>query len=240
MSIRRFYSQAGQDRWVAEQVFNYKPRGFFLEIGAFDGMFLSNTFWLEKNLGWSGVCIEADPGTFGILRRNRKCACLNACVGASGGEVQFTVGQGPYSAKLSKSCAKDNSSTELMTFRCVSLGDILRKTKAPFTIDYLSLDVEGMEDEVMATFPFDKYHFRCATIERPSECLRSTMRKHGYLLVADQPGMDAFYLHPEMVASYVQRAMQRSEVASLSLPRRAARSLSLLPKLGLRAWLRRL
>ncbi len=236
--IRKFYSQAGQDRWVAEDVFNYQLGGYFLDIGAFDGVFLSNTFWLERNLGWKGVCIEADPATFHSLNQNRRCLCIHACVGSEGKQVNFASGRGPYSGKLSSSL--DELDSAQSTLHTLSLSSILAKTQAPRIIDYLSLDVEGMEDEVMSTFPFEQYRIRCATIERPSEHLRRTMQSYGYMLVADQPGMDAYYLHPEMTASYMGRAILKAETASLALPRRIVKLLSLLPKLGLRNWLRRL
>jgi len=241
MSLRKFYSQTGQDRWVAEEVFNYKLEGYFLDIGAFDGVFLSNTFWLERFLGWSGICVEADPKTFKMLKRNRRCMCLNACVGRSGENIEFLSGQGPYSGQSTVTHGDYSSARGgRVSLKSTPLSAILEQANAPQVIDYLSLDVEGMEEQVISTFPFDNYHFRCATIERPSESLRSTMRRQGYLLVADQPGMDAFYLHPEMTASYTGRAMVRAVEASLPLPRRALRLLSLLPSLGLRNWLRRL
>jgi DNA-directed RNA polymerase subunit E'/Rpb7 len=45
------YSQAGQDVWVYGEVFNQSRCGFFVDLGAFDGVFLSNTYLLEKDMG---------------------------------------------------------------------------------------------------------------------------------------------------------------------------------------------
>ena len=54
---QQFYSQVGQDKWVCEY-FNYKKGGFFLDIGAADGITINNTYYLEKELEWKGICIE--------------------------------------------------------------------------------------------------------------------------------------------------------------------------------------
>jgi hypothetical protein len=53
--------QAGQDYWVIGEVFNERRGGYFVDIGAHDGVELSNTFLLEKRYGWTSVCVEANP-----------------------------------------------------------------------------------------------------------------------------------------------------------------------------------
>ena len=75
----KYYSQAGQDIWVAKK-FEYKKNGYFLEVGAYDGIQTSNTYFLEKELGWSGICIEANPSVFNSLALNRKSLNLNVAV----------------------------------------------------------------------------------------------------------------------------------------------------------------
>jgi FkbM family methyltransferase len=238
--IKKYYSQADQDRWVVEQVFNYKTAGYFLDIGAFDGVRLSNTFYLERNLGWTGLCLEADPGTFPALKANRKCKCLNACVGLPGQNVEFASGLGPFSGSRKMSEEDATAGGAKMDVTTVSLAGILKEHNAPRVIDYISLDVEGMEYDVMQTFPFEEHRFLCATIERPGAALRDLLKDRGYLLVADTPGMDAFYLHPDMAGSYTWRTMNRSALAALSLPGRLSTGLLLLFRHGFRHWSRRL
>jgi len=61
-------------------VFNEKRNGYFLDIGAHDGIHISNTYLLERRYGWSGICIEANRDTFLKLQKNRKATCVNACL----------------------------------------------------------------------------------------------------------------------------------------------------------------
>ena len=65
-----YYSQAGQDEWVVN-FFKSKKNGFFLDIGAHNGIYINNTYYLEKNLEWTGLCIEANPIIFEELRNKR-------------------------------------------------------------------------------------------------------------------------------------------------------------------------
>lgn len=70
-----FYSQAGQDVWALQKT----NKGFFVDIGAHDGVESSNTYALEK-AGWTGICIEPNPVSFEKLRLFRRCTCLNRFV----------------------------------------------------------------------------------------------------------------------------------------------------------------
>ena len=83
-----FYSQAGQDKWVVEKT-NSKNNGYFLDIGAYDGINYSNTLYFEKYLGWNGICIEPDLKTYGYLIKNRSCICENIAVNNFKGKVPF-------------------------------------------------------------------------------------------------------------------------------------------------------
>lgn len=125
-----FYSQAGQDVWVLQQI----PKGFFVDVGAHDGVESSNTYALEK-VGWSGVCIEPNPVSYNTLFFNRSGSKANVAAG---------TGTGP---------------------REMSLVDILIATNCPDVIDYLSIDVDGGELDVLKSMNFYKYYVRLMTIE---------------------------------------------------------------------------
>jgi len=77
------FSQSGQSKIVANLLKEQK-RGFFVECGAYDGEEISNTLFLERNLNWTGLLIEADPRKQGVLRtKNRKAWLARSCIGVS-------------------------------------------------------------------------------------------------------------------------------------------------------------
>ena len=73
-------SQLGQDR-VVDEYLHGKRNGVFVDIGAYDGVTFSNTLMLERDRGWTGLCIEPLPDVFAQLRKNRGCICVQACMG---------------------------------------------------------------------------------------------------------------------------------------------------------------
>jgi FkbM family methyltransferase len=86
-------SQYGQDR-VAFELLKKQKSGTFIDIGANDGLSLSNSLLFEKN-GWTGVCVEPNPVIFEDLSNSRNCECLNACISDSDGIVSFLAIDGP-------------------------------------------------------------------------------------------------------------------------------------------------
>jgi Methyltransferase FkbM domain len=84
---RTYYSQANQDRWVVERVFGeQRYHGYFVEMGAADGILLSNTYVLERDFGWTGLLVEPTDA-FERLKVNRKANLEHTCVAAESKEV---------------------------------------------------------------------------------------------------------------------------------------------------------
>ena len=72
---------------------HYFDSGFYLDVGANDGIFKNKTISLEKQ-GWSGLCIEANPLIFPSLVQNRSCICVDECVVSkrnSGKKIKFFI-----------------------------------------------------------------------------------------------------------------------------------------------------
>ena len=86
------YSQGGQDIYVT-RILKEKRDGYFVEIGANNGYIMSNTYLLEKNYGWKGICVEATPYKITELTNNRPNAiCIsNAVYSESNLELDFTI-----------------------------------------------------------------------------------------------------------------------------------------------------
>lgn len=141
-----FYSQAGQDK---EALRRFGWNGFFVDIGAYDGIESSNTFALEQ-AGWGGLCVEPNKEAFGKLVRNRSSINVNVAAHFYNGDTQF---DGMRTGAVGE------------TVQCRTLTDILQTNHAPAIIDYLSIDVEGAEMAVLKGMDFIRYHVRMITIE---------------------------------------------------------------------------
>ena len=70
-----------------------KKNGFFIDIGAYDGVYIDNTYILEKEYNWNGICIEANPIIFSELQNNRSCTCVNSILGNNEDTVYFEINQ---------------------------------------------------------------------------------------------------------------------------------------------------
>ena len=166
------YSQIGQDLAVIKH-YNNKRNGYFVEIGASDGITFSNTYLLEQQFGWKGVCVEALPEQFKKLRINRPTAvCIEKAVfKQSGLTLKFDIahsfdmlsGLSNYITERWASRVKQNCTT--INVKTITLTDLLKEAKAPAFIDYLSLDTEGSEFEILKAHDFSKYKFGLIDVE---------------------------------------------------------------------------
>jgi FkbM family methyltransferase len=158
-------SQLAADEWVLGQ---FGKNGFFLDVGCGDGVFISNTFELEKN-GWKGICIDAFPKNF-ESRPNSQV--VQACVSAkSGDDVKFIISENqPELSGIYDKCTVHMDTIlkgphSIVDMKTKTLEEILDECKAPTYIEYLNLDIEGSELDILNTFNFNKYEFGIITVE---------------------------------------------------------------------------
>jgi FkbM family methyltransferase len=184
-------SQLGQDLWVLERT-NYKRDGFFVEFGATDGVLLSNTWLLEREFGWQGICAEPNPRFFAQLQHNRSCILSDQCIGGATGEQVEFIFADAYGG--SQNYADDDqhkdkraayrAAGQMALLTTISLHDFLLQHNAPQVIDYLSIDTEGSEYEILQAFPFNLWDIRLITVEHNFTERRRDIRKllegHGY------------------------------------------------------------
>lgn len=149
-----FYSQSQQDKWVCYLLDN-KINGYYIDIGAYDGIATSNTYTLEKYLNWDGICIEANPESFLKLNHNRSCKKVNAAVSDINGTCKFGF---------------DSIGSGNTKVNCFTLEQILIDNKVPNEIDYLSIDIEGHEYNVLSIFDFSKWKIKLMTVEHNLYC----------------------------------------------------------------------
>ena len=136
-----YHSQWGEDRWIAENL-HLPTHGVFVDIGAGDGVRGSNTLYVE-NLGWRGLCVDADPRNHQRLRQ-RCCAVDTCAVSATPGLWPF----GMYRHKPSWSgLHRTGTDYQEILATCRTLEDLLDQWRIHH-IDLLSIDVEGTELDV--------------------------------------------------------------------------------------------
>jgi FkbM family methyltransferase len=211
--IDKYFSQYGQDKFIVEDLFNYRQNGYFLDLAAGDGIYLSNTYVLEKYLNWKGICIEAHDKVFEMLKDNRTCICEHVCVDGKQQKVKFSndssLRQGRYDNNnylggiidVDTDKREDLNKNDFVWKETVTLKGLLEKHNAPKVIDYFSLDVEGAELRILEGFPFDEYTFLSMSVERPGNVLHEIFRKNNYLLV-NELGWDRLYVHKSLMKTF--------------------------------------
>jgi FkbM family methyltransferase len=168
--LRDSRSQLLQDMFVLAQL-NFKRNGFFVEFGATDGVALSNTHLLEKNYGWKGILAEPGMRWHAALKANRGCFIEESCVWKeSGSTLRFKETDDAEYSTITDFISIDHHKKlrekgPTYEVKSVSLIGLLQKYDAPPTIDYLSVDTEGSEYEILRSFDFSRYQFKVITCE---------------------------------------------------------------------------
>lgn len=206
----RYLSSKGQDRWIVTKIFPGLRHGFFVEIGAGNGFIGSDSFVLENDFGWSGICVEPNPNLFQDLTTvvRRRCICVDACIDRTPGTIEFALA-GDTSGIVAEDT--DNSvavrGARLQRLRAAgmtrpmastTIAQVLDAADAPSVIHYFSLDVEGAEERVLSSFPFDRYRVLAITVERPTRPIHELLAVHG-LALQRQKWHDGFYVQRELL-----------------------------------------
>ena len=182
-------SQLGQDLF-ALYANGVERGGYFVEFGATDGRTLSNTYLLEDGYGWRGILAEPARKWHDALRANRGCHIETDCVWRATGErlAFLEAGVGELSTIAQFAGADHHAGARRgareYTVRTISLLDLLDKYDAPPRIDYLSVDTEGSEFDILSAFDFSRYRFGAITVEHnhtPRRAdLHALLARHGY------------------------------------------------------------
>ena len=163
-------SQLWQDLFVASMT-GFKREGYFVEFGATDGILLSNTHMLEKRLNWHGILSEPGVSWQKELSKNRSCIIDNDLIWSSTGEeVVFLETDQKEFSTVSKLAEKDLHALKRVKgnqykVNSVTLYDFLKRNLAPNYIDFISVDTEGSEFEILSAFDFSQYTFGAICVE---------------------------------------------------------------------------
>jgi len=180
-------SQIFQDLYVLLES-GFRKNGYFVEFGATNGKDLSNTYLLETQFNWTGILVEPGRVWHDELKRNRKCNIDTDCVWRdSKSLLNFNETNEPELSTIVEYSGNDWASDRRKSgtsyqVNSISLEDLLEKYNAPYLIDYLSIDTEGSEYEILSNFNFDKFKFKIITCEHNY----TSMRKDIYNLLVSK------------------------------------------------------
>jgi FkbM family methyltransferase len=201
LGLQRSYAQLGQDLWVALATAPGKKNGFYVDVGAADGKWLSNTKLLD-DMGWKGICIDPFPTNM----QRRTCQVIRQPVSSeSGRKILFRKagmlgGIEPDDGKRADPAPAPFEAV-LVT---ATLDEILAKGHAPQYIDYMSIDIEGAEYDALLGLSLDRYQIGTFTIEhnfetKKRDAIRTLLEGIGYVRVRVWEVED-WYVHPKIAS----------------------------------------
>ena len=170
-----FFSQHGED--IA--IFNLLPRldnkmthGFFVDVGAFHPTYYSNTKMLNI-LGWKGINVDANEASIRLFHQFRPNDINVFCgVGPEDGEMTYYKFKGgPVNTFCKESADAWKEANRLpylgeSTVQVRTINSILKENVPAGTdIDYMNIDIEGLDRAVLATLDFYKYRPSILTVE---------------------------------------------------------------------------
>jgi FkbM family methyltransferase len=210
-----YTSQASQDKYLEENVFKGYKNGVFVDVGAHDGLTINNTLYFEKHNDWTGINIEPIKKVYDALLTNRPNSInINCAVCNSDGETDFLCNTG-YTEMLSgikdtfdprhlQRLQNENkimrSTTETIKVNTKKLETIFDEHKLTH-INYLSIDVEGAEFEVIKSINFDKVFIDVIGFENNYEDVSIPIVKHlednNYVII--HTCYDVFMIHKKSI-----------------------------------------
>ena len=158
---------------MVDDLLGSKTGGFFVECGAGDGEFLSNTLFFEAFRNWTGLLVEADRRLFAELRANdRRSYAINACLSPNStpAMLEYTNAglNGGLASHMEPSQRRDLGRHRFLTgsdmVQCFPLASILKAIGVSH-IDYLSLDTEGSEVSILKSIPYDDVTIDAISVE---------------------------------------------------------------------------
>tara|TARA_Y100000991_G_scaffold179564_1_gene142058 strand:+ start:1167 stop:2009 length:843 start_codon:yes stop_codon:yes gene_type:complete len=203
----RFFSQAGQDKLIFEKFFKNKMDGYFVDLGAYDGVEGSNTYFFEKFFRWKGVLVEPSKNQYLKLTENRNNNCINKAISKTNEKFEFIDVVSGYKqmSGLNQSYYKDtleilnsdlNSKTDIYQVETSTFKDLVLEKE----IDYLSIDIEGGELDVLSSIDFNTYKIKVISVEnnKPNQIsYKELLLENGYNFF-DFCGADEIYYNPSL------------------------------------------
>ena len=208
-NVENVMSQNLQDLIVLD-LFGFKKNGYFIEAGACDGKLNSNTYFLEKNFSWTGLLIEPLSLYFDSLVQNRKSLCKNYALTPSDlKQSEFLEVKSNDLSTLkgyedNDYHSENRQKNKIIMVDSISLFSLMNNVSSPRVVDFLSLDTEGSEYDILKNFNFNEYKFNVICIEHNFNnnriLISKLLIKNGYKKIDFSfSDIDDYFIHQDFV-----------------------------------------
>lgn len=194
--------------WVKDNIEFTDSNLFYVDVGANDGLTASNTAYFDLELGWKGICIEPHPSAFKKLELNRANSInLNLCASNDEALLDFLAIEG-YSEMLSgihkyyplgnleridRELQVMGGEKKIIKIQSKPLNKIFDEYKVK-KVDYLSIDTEGSEYQILNSIDFDEVDIRVITTENSSGMdIKKFLDVKGYIFAGQVCGDEVYY-----------------------------------------------
>lgn len=208
------FSQFGQDYYLYKEHFKHLKRtGTYMDVASNDAVGISNSYFFDRCLGWRGICVEGNPYYFERIFRLRTCTLVPTCVGKNDGQtVDFGLagGAGGIMGETNKHMqvwAQQRKEVHTIRERCTTMKNVMDREEM-FEVDYLSLDVEGHEMQVLQGIDWERTKINVITVEVSRQSgpeiekymLEHNFKRHEATMNDrnDMIGSDVVYLHEDV------------------------------------------
>jgi FkbM family methyltransferase len=149
-----FYHDLYNDLFYKDIIFENKKNGYFVEVGAVDGVRMSQSYIFESILEWDGIVVEPNPVWKDTLKLQRKCNISTEAISNVNGKEIFESREVPVFSGLKSSVNSSRQSDIIAEFDVdtITLYDLFDKFNAPDVIDWVSIDTEGAEIDILKQF----------------------------------------------------------------------------------------
>jgi len=205
-----FQSQFGQDFFIEQIFFKYQNQGTFVDIGCNHPKIMNNSFYFEQK-SWTGLAIDPIATYKSLWEKNRKAIFLPCALGIKKSVQSFTeikneAGWRNRMSGMSKHIRQEDKAYGYKTYKVsVERGSsIFRKYRLKKNIDFVSIDVEGAEMEVMQGFGMPTFLPRVILVENcrglsGEKSIRDFLLKKGYIFYARIWCTDDVFFHPKLI-----------------------------------------
>lgn len=188
------------DLYFDSLIFKNKENGYFVEIGACNGKLVSQSWFFEKYRNWKGIVVEPNPYWHEELFDNRNCNIETFAISNESKDINFIKCEVPEFSYIDGKSLEHSAQgeTEIIKTKSITLLDLFNKYNTPSEIDFVSIDAEGSEFDILESYFKNKsnYKVNVFAIETDNESDLTLLFKNNYYQKIRNPFLSFLRRHP--------------------------------------------